>query len=99
MAAKQNTKRSKGPAKGKKKPAPAPTAYPSTPEDKERERKYRAEDGLRTLQRAEEVKGDPDLMRDVANHANEQAEVAARAAHMVKGGLISDKQAAKLKGE
>lgn len=86
-------------AKAKKKadPAPATAPYPSTPEDKERERKYRAEDGLRTLQRAEEVRGDPDLMRDVANHASEQAEVAARAHHMVKSGLISDKQAAKLK--
>lgn len=73
-----------------------PASPAQAAESAERERKYQVEDGLRTLTRAEEIKGDPDLMRDVAAHAKEQAEVAARSARMVKGGLISDKQKARM---
>jgi len=81
-------------AKGKAK-APKASVEPS-PESAERERKYQVEDGLRTLTRAEDIKGDSDLMRDIAGHAKEQAEVAARSARMVKSGLISDKQKARM---
>lgn len=61
-----------------------------------RDRKYEVEDGLRTLTRAEEVKGNKGLMKDIAAHAAEQADLAKRTAGMIKSGLISDKQAAKL---
>lgn len=40
--------------------APTPRA-----EDEAREKKYRAEDALRTLKRAEEIRSDRELMRDV----------------------------------
>ena len=36
-----------------------------TPANDERERKWRAEDGLRTLAEAEKVKRDPALMKDI----------------------------------
>jgi hypothetical protein len=62
------------------------------------ERRYRAQDGLRTLQRAEEVHGDKDLMRDIGKHAKDQHEVAKRAAHMVKSAAISQRQADRMKG-
>lgn len=39
----------------------AEAAYPSAAEDK----KWRAEDALRTLTRAEEIRGDKSLMKDV----------------------------------
>jgi len=32
------------------------------------ERKYRAEDGARTLARAQEIKKDKDLMKDIKSH-------------------------------
>lgn len=41
-------------------------------QDKMRERKYRAEDAIRTLQRAEEIRKDKTLMRDVKTVAQEQ---------------------------
>lgn len=43
----------------------APVTYVPTKEDKARERRYRAEDALNTLTRAEEIKRDKGLMRDV----------------------------------
>lgn len=61
-------------------------------------RRYEIEDGLRTLSRAEEIKGDKGLMKEIAEHAADQADMARRTAGMVKAGLISDKQAAKLPG-
>jgi hypothetical protein len=61
------------------------------------ERRYRAQDGLRTLQRAEEVHGDKDLMRDIGKHARDQHQVAKRAAHMVKSAAISQRQADRMK--
>jgi hypothetical protein len=62
------------------------------------ERRYRAQDGLRTLQRAEEVHGDKDLMRDIGKHAKDQHEVAKRAHAMVKSAAISQRQADRMKG-
>lgn len=44
----------------------------TTAVDKERERKYRAEDALRTMQRADEIKSDKGLMRDMKALAKEQ---------------------------
>lgn len=36
------------------------------------ERKWRAEDGMRTLMRAEEVKRDAGLMRDISKHRDQK---------------------------
>lgn len=44
----------------------------ATAGDKERERKYRAEDALRTMQRADEIKSDKGLMKDMKALAKEQ---------------------------
>ena len=41
--------------------------------DKAAERRYRAEDALRTITRAEEHKGDPRLMSDVKKLARDMA--------------------------
>ena len=46
--------------------------YKRTKEDEARERRYRAEDGLRAIQRAEEIKSDKSLMSDIKALANEQ---------------------------
>lgn len=46
----------------------AASAQPNPPKyetDKDDERKWKAEDALRALERAEEVRGNPSLMRDV----------------------------------
>lgn len=62
----------KGTAKampGKVAPAP-PARSAGVPEG---ERKYRAEDAVRTLTRAAEIKADPKLMADVKAHAAHQA--------------------------
>lgn len=40
--------------------------------DKERERKYRAEDALRTCEQYNKIKGDKDLMKDVKKLAKER---------------------------
>ncbi len=40
--------------------------------DVERERRYRAEDALRSIQRADEVLKDKDLMRDVKQYVKDQ---------------------------
>lgn len=50
----------------------APSPYKRTKEDEARERRYRAEDGLRAIQRAEEIKSDKKLMADVKALAQEQ---------------------------
>jgi predicted small metal-binding protein len=62
------------------------------------ERRYKAQDGLRTLQRAEEVHGDAGLMKDIVSHAKDQHGVAKRAAAMVKSAAISERQAERMKG-
>lgn len=54
----------------------APISYKRTKEDVERERRYRAEDAMRTLTRADEIKGDSRLMNDVKMLAKEQMAVA-----------------------
>lgn len=61
--------------------------------------KYKIEDGLRTLTRAEELRGDKTMMDKIAAHAAEQSEIASRAKMLVARGLISDKQAEKLAGK
>lgn len=43
----------------------------------ERDR-YRAEDALRTLKRAEEIRGDRELMRDVKSYAKQEIKNVAR---------------------
>jgi hypothetical protein len=63
------------------------------------ERRYRAQDGLRTLQRAEDVHGDPALMKDMLKHAKDQHDVAKRANAMVKSAAISERQADRMKGK
>ncbi len=56
------------------KPSTAEVAkpYPQTKEQRDRERRYAAEDALRAIQRAEEVKANKSLMADVKALANEQ---------------------------
>lgn len=58
--------------------------------------RYTIEDGLRTLTRAEEVRGDKKLMSKIQEHADSQAELMQRAAGMAKRGMISERQAEKL---
>lgn len=51
----------------------------STPrEDDERERKYKAEDALHTLQRSEEIRKDKSLMKDVKKVAKERIKNASK---------------------
>jgi hypothetical protein len=46
--------------------------YTPSAEDKERERKYRAEDDIRTMQRAEEIRADKERMKAMKSIAKEQ---------------------------
>jgi ribosomal protein S20 len=74
----------------------------SAPED-DPYSEWKVDDAVRTLTRAHEIEGDPKMMAKVKKRAAEQAaeltEVAgSKVAAMVKRGLISEKQAAKLKG-
>ena len=41
-------------------------------EDKEREKKWRAEDDIRTMQRAEEIKRDKERMKNMKSYAKSQ---------------------------
>lgn len=50
----------------------APAPYRPTAADKARERRYQAEDALRTITRAGEIQRDRPLMRDVQKLAREQ---------------------------
>lgn len=51
----------------------SPIAGPThSAEDKKRMRRYRAEDALRTLTRAEEIRADKELMGDIRALAKEQ---------------------------
>jgi hypothetical protein len=56
----------------------SPVGYRQTKEDLERQRRYAAEDAIRTLTRAEEIRGDKRLMGDVKSLAQEQIQVAKR---------------------
>ena len=47
-------------------------SYKMSAEDKERQRKYRAEDALRDIERAEAHKADKSLMKDVKCLAKEK---------------------------
>lgn len=51
---------------------PSPVAYKQTAEDKARERRYQAEDALRTITRSAEIQRDRRLMSDVRKLACEQ---------------------------
>lgn len=51
-------------------------AYRQTKEDIARQRRYAAEDAIRTLTRADEIKGDKRLMSDVQALAKEQMKTA-----------------------
>lgn len=60
-------------------PAPAYISPPrQTREDKARSDRYRAEDDIRTLQRAQEVQQDPGRMRMAQRIAREQAAALAK---------------------
>lgn len=50
----------------------APSSYKQTKEDIARQRRYQAEDAMRTITRAEEIKSDSRLMGDVKSLAKEQ---------------------------
>lgn len=50
----------------------SPTPYKRTKEDIEKERRYRAEDALRTCKEYEKIKGDKQLMSDVKRLAAEE---------------------------
>lgn len=52
--------------------------YKPSKEDEARERRYRAEDALRSIQRADEIRKDSKLMNDVKQLAKEQMETAKR---------------------
>lgn len=54
-------------------PTPMPVAAKATREDAERQRRYQAEDDLRTITRAQEVQGDKRRMSSVQALAREQA--------------------------
>lgn len=51
---------------------PTSTSHKPSAEDKLRQRKYAAEDALRTLTRATEIQKDKTLMRDVCTMAKQQ---------------------------
>lgn len=69
---------------------------PASPSKGERH-SWEVDDALRTLTRAEEVKDDKGLMRDVAKKAREQAADMTKIADRLAGkGLISDKQREKM---
>ncbi len=49
--------------------------YKPSAEDRKRQMKYEAEDAVRTLTRAEEIKQNPSLMRAVKNHVKTMQKV------------------------
>lgn len=62
--------------------------------------KYQAEDDVRTLERAEEIKADPARMKRAAASAGEKAAAMNKVVgDLSKRGLISDKAASKIKGK
>lgn len=63
----------KAPSKAGKKAAPKNSASVAIPDHAE-DMKYRAQDALHTLRRADEIKSDPALMAHVKRHAMEQRE-------------------------
>lgn len=65
-------KRGKLPANKLPTTSPCEVTGKRTKEDEGRERRWRAEDALRTLSQAEKYKGDKQLMNDVKALAKEQ---------------------------
>lgn len=61
----------KKPSKAKQSTQPAEVCGP----DKKEMRRYEVEDGLRTLRRAEEIKSDPKLMKDIKAEATKQVQM------------------------
>lgn len=59
--------------------------YKPTKEDEARERRYRAEDALRDIERAEKHKEDKNLMRDVKQLCVEKANNMKKVASKIKG--------------
>lgn len=53
-------------------PTDCPVSYKPNKADVDRERRYAAEDALRSIQRADEVRRDKDLMKDVKALVKEQ---------------------------
>lgn len=51
---------------------PVAVAYKPSAAEKKEQMRYRAEDAIRTLTRAEEIRKDPTLMKAVKTHAQEQ---------------------------
>jgi hypothetical protein len=72
-----------------------PKAKPADDYDA-REDKYKIEEALRTLTKAEELRGDKSMMDKVALHAEDQANIANRAKMLVSRGLVSEGAAAKM---
>jgi hypothetical protein len=67
MAKKTSTKTSQGVPVNT-----APSPYKPSAAEKKMQQRYQAEDAIRTLTRAEEIKKDVELMRNVKKHAAEQ---------------------------
>lgn len=73
MASKRKTTAPKTNALKHKLPVTMPTVdYAPSAADKERQRQYKAQDALRDLQRADEVRRDKGLMKDVKALAQQQ---------------------------
>lgn len=68
---KPQAKKATPPTKVRQSPKKTPAAVP-VPGAAHEEMKYRAQDALHTLRRADEIKGDPALMHHVKQHAKEQ---------------------------
>lgn len=52
---------------------PSTAAYKPRKEDVERERRYRAENAIRTLKEADEIRRDKGLLKDCKQYVKEQA--------------------------
>lgn len=59
-------------------PSTCTPSYKPNKADVERERRYRAEDALRSIQRADEVRSDKALMKDVKSYVKEQAKIVSK---------------------
>lgn len=82
------TKKAKsgGTARAALAPAANPAPTKMSREQAAQERRWRAEDALRTLSRADEIKRDAGLMRDVRGMANEQMKALQKVAGNGNGG-------------
>lgn len=67
-------KKATPPTKVRQSPKKTPAAAPMPGAHTQEDMKYRAQDALHTLRRADEIKGDPALMHHVKQHAKEQRE-------------------------